>query len=182
MQTRITMRTTRTSSAPPGMPVLAAGPGASATAQWNLAHGASQILVLPAGAVLPTRIVVLPGAEAGVGALGVAASLLRHIPAESVLLAVHDAATPERERASRLRLLLDARSRALSEHGLDLRTELRFGDVDAEIDRELSADPSSMLVLGLDSLEASETARLATLLEGPKLRPVLIVRAPDGAG
>ena len=39
-----------------------------------------------------------------------------------------------------------------------------------------------MLVLGLDSLEASETARLATLLEGPKLRPVLIVRAPDGAG
>jgi sulfate transport system ATP-binding protein len=181
MQTRITMRTNRTASAPPGMPVLAAGPGASATAQWNLAHGASQVLVLPAGAVLPARIVVLPGAEAGVGALGVAASLLRHIPAESVLLAVHEAATPERERASRLRLLLDARSRALSEHGLDLRTELRFGDVDAEIERELAADPTSMLVLGLDSLEASETARLATLLEGPKLRPVLIVRAPDGA-
>ena len=182
MQTRITMRTTRTASAPPGMPVLAAGSGASATALWNLAHGASQILVMPSGAQLPTRIVVLPGAEAGVGALGVAASLLRHIPAESVLLAVHAASTPERERASRLRLLLDARSRALSEHGLDLRTELRFGDPNEELTRELSVDPNSMLVLGLDALEGAEVAQLATLLEGPLLRPVLIVRAPDEAG
>jgi sulfate transport system ATP-binding protein len=182
MQTRITMRTTRTASAPPGMPVLAAGSGASATALWNLAHGASQILVMPPGAQLPTRIVVLPGAEAGVGALGVAASLLRHIPAESVLLAVHEAATPDRERASRLRLLLDARSRALTEHGLDLRTELRFGDTNQELARELSVDPNSMLVLGLDTLDGAEAEQLTALLEGPLLRPVLIVRAPDRAG
>ena len=39
MQTRITMLTSRSSSAPAGMPVLAAGPGASATALWNLSHG-----------------------------------------------------------------------------------------------------------------------------------------------
>ena len=181
MQTRITMLTSRSSSAPAGMPVLAAGPGASATALWNLSHGASQLLVLPVGAQIPTRIVVLPGAEAGVGALGVAASLLRHIPAESVLLAIHEASTPDRERASRLRLLLDARSTALAEHGLDLRTELRFGDPDAEIERELSVDPNAMLVLGLDSLADAETARLKTLLEGPRLRPVLIVRAAAGA-
>jgi sulfate transport system ATP-binding protein len=181
MQTRITMLTTRSGSAPPGMPVLAAGPGARATALWNLAHGASQLLVLPVGAQIPTRIVVLPGAEAGVGALGVAASLLRHIPAESVLLAIHEASTPDRERASRLRLLLDARSTALAEHGLDMRTELRFGDPDTEIERELSVDPNSMLVLGLDSLADRETARLNTLLEGPRLRPVLIVPALGAA-
>ena len=181
MQTRITMLTSRSSSAPAGMPVLAAGPGASATALWNLSHGASQLLVLPVGAQIPTRIVVLPGAEAGVGALGVAASLLRHIPAESVLLAIHEASTPDRERASRLRLLLDARSTALAEHGLDLRTELRFGDPDAEIERELSVDPNAMLVLGLDSLADTETARLKMLLEGPRLRPVLIVRAAGAA-
>jgi hypothetical protein len=181
MQTRITTRVTRTASAPPGMPVLAAGPGARATALWNLGHGASQVLVLPPGATLPTRIVVLPGAEAGIGALGAAASLLRHVPAESVLLAVHEASTPERERAARLRILLDARSRALTEHGLDLRTELRFGDTDEELERELSADPNSMLVLGLDTLDDAETARLAALLEGPKLRPVLIVRAAGSA-
>ena len=181
MQTRITMLTSRSSSAPAGMPVLAAGTGASATALWNLSHGASQLLVLPVGAQIPTRIVVLPGAEAGIGALGVAASLLRHIPAESVLLAIHEASTPDRERASRLRLLLDARSTALAEHGLDLRTELRFGDPDMEIERELSVDPNAMLVFGLDSLADAETARLKMLLEGPKLRPVLIVRATAGA-
>ena len=181
MQTRITMRTTRTASAPPGMPVLAAGSGASATTLWNLAHGAPQILVVPLGAPLPTRIVVLPGVRAGTGALGVAASLLRHIPAESVLLAVHEAATPERERASRLRLLLDARSRALTQHGLDLRTELRFGDPTEELARELSVDPNSMLVLGLDTTDGDDAEQLKALLEGPVLRPVLVVRAPDGA-
>jgi sulfate transport system ATP-binding protein len=182
MQTRITTRTKRTVSAPPGMPVLAAGPGAAATALWNLAHGASQILVLPPGSGLPTRIVVLSGEEAGIDALGVAASLLRHIPAESVLLAVHPATTPDRERASRLRLLLDARSRALVEHGLDLRTELRFGDATGELARELSVDPNSMLVLGLDALGSAETEWLAPLLEGPLLRPVLIVRAAAATG
>jgi len=137
--------------------------------------------VMPVGAPLPTRIVVLPGVEAGVGALGVAASLLRHIPAESVLLAIHEATTPDRERAARLRLLLDARSRALSEHGLDLRTELRFGDPNEELTRELSVDPNSMLVLGLDTTDGDDADRLRTLLEGPLLRPVLIVRAPDEA-
>ena len=181
MQTRITTRTVRTSSAPPGMPVLAAGPGAAATALWNLSHGASQVLVLPVGVQLPTRIVVQPGAEAGVGALGVAASLLRHVPAESVLLAVHEATTPERERASRLRLLLDARSKALADHGLDLRTELRFGDPDTELMRELAVDPNSMLVLGLDTVDGTETTRLQALHEGPQARPVLIVRAVEAA-
>jgi hypothetical protein len=34
-----------------------------------------------------------------------------------------------------------------------------------------------MLVLGLDTLDDAETARLAGLLEGAQLRPVLIVRA-----
>jgi pyruvate/2-oxoglutarate dehydrogenase complex dihydrolipoamide acyltransferase (E2) component len=137
---------------------------------------------VPVGAPLPTRIVVLPGVEGGVGALGVAASLLRHIPAESVLLAIHEASTPERERASRLRILLDSRSRAQTEHGLDMRTELRFGDPDAELARELSVDPQSMLVIGVDSLDDTESARLKSLLEGALVRPVLIVRAPDGTG
>jgi len=38
-----------------------------------------------------------------------------------------------------------------------------------------------MLVLGLDSLADRETARLNTLLEGPRLRPVLIVPALGAA-
>jgi len=177
MQTRITTRITRTPSAPPGMPVLAAGTGASATALWNLAHGANQVLVLPVGATVPARIVVLPGTDASAVALGVAASLLRHVAAESVLLAIHGSDTPERDRAAGLRTLLNTRSAAQAEHGLDLRTELRFGEADVELEKELSLDANSMLVLGLDSLADSEAIRLVTLLEGPRQRPVLIVRA-----
>ncbi|MGH8250740.1 MAG: ABC transporter ATP-binding protein [Steroidobacteraceae bacterium] len=182
MQTRITARIARSKSAPPGMSVLAAGPGSMATAQWNLAHGATQVLVLPVGATLPSRVVVLSGAEASAAVLAVAASLLRHVPAESVLLAIHPAATPERERTAKLRRLLNARSRALNEHGLDMRTELRFGQENRELESELSAAPQSMLVLGLDSLADAEPKRLAALLEGPRLRPVLIVRASGGDG
>jgi sulfate transport system ATP-binding protein len=182
MQTRITTRIARSKSAPPGMPVLAAGPGSMATAHWNLAHGATQVLVLPTGATLPSRIVILSGAGASAAVLAVAASLLRHVPAESVLLAIHDARTPERERTAHLRRLLNARSKALSEHGLDLRTELRFGEQDRELEGELSVVRNSMLVLGLDSLADAESKRLAALLEGPRLRPVLIVRASRGDG
>ena len=181
MQTRITTRIARSGSAPPGMPVLAAGPGSTATALWNLTHGANQVFVIPVGASLPSRVVVLPVGEADPGVLGVAASLLRHLPVESVLLAIHEGSTPERERASRLRLLLDARSIARIDHGLDLRTELRFGDADMELERELSVDPNSMLVLGLDSIADSDRVRLQALLEGPHLRPVLIVRAAGAA-
>jgi hypothetical protein len=38
-----------------------------------------------------------------------------------------------------------------------------------------------MLVLGLDTTDGDDADRLRTLLEGPLLRPVLIVRAPDEA-
>ena len=62
-----------------------------------------------------------------------------------------------------------------------MRTELRFGDPDAELARELAVDPNSMLVIGVDSLDESESARIKSLLEGAQ-RPTLVVRAPDGAG
>ncbi len=181
MQTRVATRIYRTASAPPGLPVLSAGPGSLATALWNLSHGSTQVLVLPPGATLPVRVVVLPSAQSGREVLGVSASLLRHVAAESVLLAIHDAETPEHQRAACLRSLLDARSTALSEHGLDLRTELRFGDTDDELERELSVEANTMLVLGLDSLVGADSARLAALLEGPRLRPVLVVRAAAGS-
>jgi sulfate transport system ATP-binding protein len=180
MQTRITTRIPRTPSAPPGVPVLCAGAGSPAAAHWLLSHGATQVLVLPPGAPLPARIVILPASGARPATLGVSASLLRHIPAQSVLLAIHDAALPERQRAACLRQLLDVRSAALAEHALDLRTEIRFGDPDAELERELSVEERTMLVLGLDTVEGDDAKRLAALLEGPRLRPVLVVRAPAG--
>ncbi|MGB5131015.1 MAG: ABC transporter ATP-binding protein [Steroidobacteraceae bacterium] len=180
MQTRIATRIYRTASAPPGMPVLSAGPGSLATTLWNLAHGSTQVLVLPPGAPLPARVIILPSAGSNREVLRVSASLLRHVVAESVLLAIHDAATPEHQRAACLRRLLDSRSSALSEHGLDLRTELRFGDADSELEKELSVVANSILVFGLDSLEGADAMRLNALLEGPRLRPVLLVRAAAG--
>jgi hypothetical protein len=47
--------------------------------------------------------------------------------------------------------------------------------------RELSVDPNSMLVLGLDTVDGGEMTRLQALLEGPQVRPVLIVRAVEAA-
>jgi sulfate transport system ATP-binding protein len=182
IMTRITTRTSRWESAPPGLPVLSAGPGGLSAVHWNLSHGATQTLVLPPGAPIPTRIVILSDMQASATVLGVAASLLRHVPAESVLVAIHDAATPQRERTACLRRLLNARSSALAEHGLDLRTELRFGDMDQELENELSAEPNTMLVLELAAIADAEMRRLAALLEGPRLRPVLIVLATAGTG
>jgi hypothetical protein len=111
--------------------------------------------------------------------LAVAASFLRHIPAEAVYLSVHPADTPEQTRGECLRELLDVRTAALSRHGLDMRTETRFGDLDVELTRELSAHGRSMLVLGFSNLGRFDRSRLAALLEGDAPRPVLIVR-PTG--
>ena len=95
---------------------------------WHLRHGAEQILCLPPTEPLPTHVVIsVPDAAARDGTLAVAASLLRHIPAEAIYLAIHPSDTPEQARSACLRDLLDVRTAALSRHGLDMRTETRFG-------------------------------------------------------
>jgi hypothetical protein len=94
-----------------------------------------------------------------------------------VYFGIHPAVSLERERAAGMRDLLDARSVALAEHGLDMRTELRAGDVAAELQQELLLHPHGMLVLGTSNPEALRWDWLAALLEGPAQRAVLIVNA-----
>jgi hypothetical protein len=94
-----------------------------------------------------------------------------------VLLAVHPAATPERERGACLRELLDLRSAALGEHGLDLRTELRFGELAEEVARELAADPDTLIVLGVDDAERGVAPARTEMIEGGQSRPIQVVRA-----
>ncbi|MGQ0383319.1 MAG: ABC transporter ATP-binding protein [Gammaproteobacteria bacterium] len=180
MQTRVSARTERSHRAPPGLPVISAGLESRESALWLLRHGARQLLVLPESSQPPSRIVVLSQEQARPGAIAVTASLLRHLPAESVLLAVHGDEAPEPRRAQQLRELLDLRSATLAQHGFDPRTEIRFGDADAELARELAADPGALLVLGLDSIEGAAAVRLEALLGGPLAHPVLIVRATAG--
>jgi sulfate transport system ATP-binding protein len=177
MQCRIDRRIGGAGVLPPGLPVLGGRPGVTEEALQLLEQGATQLLVLPPQAEPPTRILILPGTQSRAAAIAAAASLLRHFPAQSVLLAVHPASTPERERGSCLRELLDLRSAALGEHGLDLRTELRFGELEAEVARELAVDPDTLIVLGVDDAGSGVAPALAEMLEGGQSRPILFVRA-----
>jgi sulfate transport system ATP-binding protein len=181
MHTRVATRIGRGERAPPGMPAVATGPGSAEAAEWQLRHGAVQLLCVPTAAMLPTHVVVHtldPAARRAT--VPVAASLLRHVAAEAVYLGIHPTASSERERAEFTRDLLDARSAALAEHGLDMRTELRFGDVAEELVKELSANENSMLVLGTSDPDSIDWSWLGRLLEGQPERPVLIVNAGRG--
>jgi sulfate/thiosulfate transport system ATP-binding protein len=178
MQTRIAQRVGAGEFAPPGMPVVATGPGSAQAALWQLRHGAVQLLCVPPAEPLPSRVLIhtLDGASRR-ATLAVAASLLRHVPAEAVYLGIHASESAEKERALRMRDLLDARSVALAEHGLDMRTELRSGDVATELQGEFAAHPHSLLVLGTSNADALQWDWLAKLLEGASQRAVLIVNA-----
>jgi len=178
MQTRVTQRVGAGEFAPPGMPVVATGSGSAEAALWQLRHGAVQLLCVPPAEPLPSRVLIhtLDGASRR-ATLAVAASLLRHVPAEAIYLGIHATESSEKERAVRMRDLLDARSVALAEHGLDMRTELRSGDVATELQGELALHPHSLLVLGTSNADALQWDWLAKLLEGAQQRAVLIVNA-----
>jgi hypothetical protein len=182
MHTRLAVSIGAARAVPPGMPVVATGPGSAAVVEELLRNGAEQLLCLPAGAEPPEHVVIfVQGAAAQDPTLAVAASLLRHIPAEAVFLGIHDEQAPEQSRGTALRDLLDLRNTALERHGLDTRTELRTGDAGEELLRELAGHERSMLVLGHGSLDTADRQRLANLLEGPVQRPLLVVR-PTAAG
>jgi len=181
MHTRVATRIGRGERAPPGMPAVATGPGSAQAAEWLLNHGAAQLLCVPPTASLPAHVVIHTlDADARHATVPVAASLLRHVAAEAVYLGIHPILSLETDRAAYMRDLLDTRSAALAEHGLDMRTELRFGDTAAELQRELTAHENSMLVLGTSDPARIDWAWLGGLLEGQPDRPVLIVNAqPD---
>jgi hypothetical protein len=184
MQTRVGASTGVTQWVPAGMPVVATGVGSAALVEGLLRRGARQLLCLPPGTVPPEHLTIfVQDAVARDPTLAVAASLLRHIPAEAVYLGIQPDQAPEQARGAALRELLDLRNAALARHGLDMRTELRTGDIGVELQRELVAHERSMLVLGQGSLQDLDWQRLANLLEGPVQRPMLLVRsAASGRG
>ena len=129
-----------------------------------------QLLCLPPTAPMPgARGDLRAGrGRARDGTFAVAASLLRHIPAEAVYLSIHPADTPEPDaRRMRCAQLLDARSAALADHGLDMRTEVRLGDLGTELLRELLAHEPTMLVLGLGDLARGDADVAAAVARGP---------------
>jgi sulfate/thiosulfate transport system ATP-binding protein len=156
-----------------GAAVVAAQPGAARTIEWLLQQGAEEVLVLPENAPAPQRVIIHWVDESARRAtLAVSASLLRHLSAEAVYVGILPG-DDETERPRGMRALLDARSEAQAIHGLEIRTELRFGDVAQALVQRLAESPDQLLILGISA--AREVGqRFAALLAEPA-RPVLIV-------
>ena len=164
-----------------GTTVIAAEPEVAQRAEWLLERGADEVLILPQDAAPPQRVLIHWADEAVRGAtLAVSASVLRHVAAEAIYMGILPDRTPEAQRPHGMRALLDARSEAQEVHGLEMRTELRFGHVASELARQLAESPGQMLILGVCNVTGL-AERFGSLLSAVRW-PVLIVhREPDGA-
>jgi sulfate transport system ATP-binding protein len=156
-----------------GTTVMASQADCAQRAEWLLRRGAHDLLVLPREAHVPQRVLIHWMGEAARSAtLAVSASVLRHVAAEAVYVGIVPggdvAAHPQG-----MRELLDARSEAQLSHGLEMRTELGFGDVAQELARRLAEAPAPMLIVGVTELTRF-AERMRSLLDTGRW-PVLIV-------
>jgi sulfate transport system ATP-binding protein len=172
-----------------GVAVISGVNNAAAQSRWLLARGAAEVFLLPEQNVRPQRVLIhWTGEQVRRATLAVAASVLRHVPAEAMYLGIMPGSTPETQRPSGVRDLLDARSEAQAAHGLDMRTELRFGDVADELVRQLTKEPDEetpeklthMLILGITEPSQLDT-QFAELLKHAATTPILIVCRPGDA-
>jgi sulfate/thiosulfate transport system ATP-binding protein len=175
MKTRVATRVTEAHAAITGAAVIAAENNAVSRIEWLLLHGAEEVLMLPRGARPPQRVLIHWADEpARRATLAVAASLLRHVAAEGIYVGILPGSTPDGQRPQGMRALLDARSEAQAVHGLEMRTELRFGGVAEELARGLAEAPDQILILGISQIEGL-AARFDALLGAEPRWPVLIV-------
>ena len=157
-----------------GTTVLAAYPDSAQRAEWLLRRGARDLLVLPDEARAPQRVLIHWIDEAARSAtLAISASVLRHVPAEAVYVGIVPGHADAAGHPHGMRQLLDARSEAQAAHGLEMRTELHFGDAEQQLARRLGEAPGQMLIVGVGPL-AHFTERFRQLLDGGRW-PVLIV-------
>jgi hypothetical protein len=165
-----------------GVAVIAASPNVVAQVEWLLRNGAAEVLVLPSQAGPPQRVLIHWADDtARRPTLAVAASLLRHVAAEAVYLGILPQDAADSQRPLGVRTLLDARSEAQAVHGLEMRTELRFGAAASELQRQLNDMPDQMLILGLSDLaELRDT--FSGLFESPTPQSMMIVYRPADSG
>jgi sulfate/thiosulfate transport system ATP-binding protein len=144
-------------------------------AEWLLRRGAQDLLVLPAHAAAPQRVLIhWMGDAARSATLAVSASVLRHVPAEAVYVGIFPGDPAGASAPQGMRALLDARSEAQAAHGLEMRTELRFGEVTEQLAYRLAEAPAQMLIVGVTELTRFGE-RFRALLDGGQW-PVLIVQ------
>ncbi|HEY2592176.1 MAG TPA: hypothetical protein VGI35_11355, partial [Steroidobacteraceae bacterium] len=150
--------------------------------EWLLAHGVDEVLILPEAAAAPRRVLIhWVNESARRATLAVAASLLRHLSAEAVYVGIlPEHGQPDAPRPLGMRALLDARSEAQVDYGLDMRTELGYGDVAQELALRLAESSDQLLILGIS--DAAELGgRFAKLLANPASPLLLVYRRPEGA-
>src|SRR4029079_19735018 len=136
----------------------------------------------PPHAASPNRVLIHWADEAARAAtLAVSASLLRPPSAEAIYVDVLPEGSPETARPQGMRALLDARSEAQAVHGLEMRTELHFGDVTSELVRRLGESSDQLLILGVSQI-AGLAQRFGDLLAAIPRAPLLVVyRQPQSA-
>jgi sulfate/thiosulfate transport system ATP-binding protein len=157
-----------------GTTAIASQTDCAQRAEWLLQRGAQDLLVLPEHAAVAQRVLIHWMGEAARSAtLAVSASVLRHLSAEAVYVGIFPEQSAGAHPQHGMRELLDARSEAQLAHGLEMRTELRFGDVAQELARRLAEAPAQMLIVGVTELTGF-AARFRGLLDGGQW-PVLIV-------
>ncbi|HEX2584869.1 MAG TPA: ABC transporter ATP-binding protein [Steroidobacteraceae bacterium] len=163
-----------------GVAVLHAHSHSPAELEWLLRQGASEVLLLPEANVQPRRVLIHWTDDAVRHAtLAVAASVLRHVAAEATYLNILPP-NKEAQKSDGMRELLDARSTAQAAHGLEMRTELHFGDVSGELSRQLAISPDQMLILGISNVDDVHE-RFTSLLKHSHNYPVLVVFRERGA-
>jgi ABC-type Fe3+/spermidine/putrescine transport system ATPase subunit len=169
-----------------GVAVIGSEQNTAQQLQWLLQNGAGEVLVLPAQSSSPQRVLIhWTDDSARRSTLAVAASLLRHVAAEAVYVGIFPESTGgESQRPFGVRTLLDARSEAQAVHGLEMRTELRFGAAADELQRQMSEVPDQMLILGIsDPGQLRHT--FGSLFASSAPYPMMIVYRPsrdEGAG
>jgi sulfate/thiosulfate transport system ATP-binding protein len=162
-----------------GVAVISARADAAAQIEWLLRNGAAEVMVLPSNASAPQRVLIHWADDAARrSTLAVAASLLRHVAAEAVYVGIMPEGVPDAQRPFGVRTLLDARSEAQAVHGLEMRTELRFGPAAEELQRRLLDGDTSeqMLILGISDLSSLRN-RFASLF-APSSFSLMVVYRP----
>ncbi len=167
-----------------GVAVIGSGQNTAQQLQWLLQNGAGEVRVLPSLSASPQRVLIhWTDDSARRSTLAVAASLLRHVAAEAVYVGIlPESHGGESQRPFGVRTLLDARSEAQAVHGLEMRTELRFGAAADELQRQLSEAPDQMLILGIsDPGQLQHT--FGSMFASAAPYPMMIVYRPtEGAG
>jgi len=159
----------------PGVAVIAADDTSPARAAELLRAGANEVLLLHPDTGLPQQVCMYWMDDAARHAtLAVAASLLRHLPAEALCIATAPAGRRDPARAQSLRALLDARSEARAAHALETRTELVPGEGPGAVAEFLAGLAAPLLVLGAAHTQSAQAA-LALLQARLPSMPVMLV-------